>query len=266
MLQGVFSHRGVDLSSDQVLSSIIRACSRQVCRSGPKVPSWNLDVVLRALLTSPFEPMATADMRNVTMKTIFLVALATAKRVGELQALSAEVSKQGDDLILSYLPEFIAKTETPLHPLPRDFVLRSLSGVLGPEDEERLLCPVRALRWYQHRTQGLSRPRHLFVSVRDCSRPMSKAAISFFVRHLIKVAHQDFPDKLASLLKVRAHEVRAVATSLLWNTNRNLSDVMEAACWRTPSVFANHYLRLVQRSQGDSFGLGPVVAAGGVVP
>ena len=176
------------------------------------------------------------------------------------------MSERGDDWILSYLPEFIAKTETSLHPLRRDFVLQSLSGIFGPEDEEKLFCPARALRWYLHRTEDSSRSHHLFVSVRDCTRPMSKAAISFFVRHLIKVTHQDFPDRLASLLKVRAHEVRAVATSLLWNTNRSLSDVMAAACWRTPSVFANHYLRLVQRSQGDCFALGPVIAAGGVVP
>ena len=176
------------------------------------------------------------------------------------------MSERGDDWILSYLLEFIAKTETSLHPLPRDFVLQSLSGILDPEDEDRFLCLARALRWYLHRTEDSSHTRHLFVSVRDYTRPMSKAAVFFFVRLLIKVTHQDFPDGLASLLKVRAHEVRAVATSLLWNTNRSLSDVMAAPCWRTPSVFSSHYLRLVQRSQGDCFALGPVIAAGGVVP
>ena len=46
------------------------------------------------------------------MKTLFLVALATAKRVGELQALSNCVAVQGDDMILSYLPEFAAKPES----------------------------------------------------------------------------------------------------------------------------------------------------------
>ena len=226
MLNGVFSFRGFDLSNDNVVSAIIRACCRQVRRSGPKVPAWNVDVVLRALLAPPFEPMETADLRQGTMKTLFLVALATAKRVGELQALSRGVARRGEDWILAYLPEFVAKTETQLHPLPTEFPLRSLAAVLEHDSEDRLLCPVRALRYYLHRTAGPSRPRHLFVLLKDHTRPMSKAAISYFIRRVIQSAHETFPECLAGLLKVKAHEVRAVATSLLWNFNRRLSDVM----------------------------------------
>ena len=266
VLNGIFSFRGFDLCSDKVVTAIVRACCRQVRRSGPKVPAWNVDVVLRALLTPPFEPMDTADLRHVTMKTLFLVALATAKRVGELQALSAVFARRGEDWVLSYLPEFVAKTETQLHPLPTEFLLQNLTAILGPDGEDRLLCPVRALRYYLRRTAGPSRPRHLFVSLKDRTHPMSKAAISFFIRQVIRSAHETFPDGLAGILRVKAHEVRAVATSLLWNVNRRLSDVMEAACWRTPSVFANHYLRTVQRVQEEVFSLGPIIAAGGVVP
>ena len=100
MLNGVFSHRGVDLSRDQVLTALVQACSRQIRRSSPKVPAWNVDVVLRALLVPPFEPLGTTDLRHATIKTLFLVALATAKRVGELQALSADVARRGEDWFL----------------------------------------------------------------------------------------------------------------------------------------------------------------------
>ena len=138
MLNGVFTHKGLDLSQDRVTTAIIKACNRRVPHSGPKIPAWNLDVVLRALVRAPFEPLASASLRHVTMKTLFLVALATAKRVGELQALSATVPKQGDDMLLSYLPEFVAKTETQLRPLPREFLLLGLRSILGQDDEERL--------------------------------------------------------------------------------------------------------------------------------
>ena len=43
----------------------------------------------------------------------------------------------------------------------------------------------------------------------------SCAAISFLLKQLIKSAHKDFPDHLAPPLKVKAHDVRGVATSLL---------------------------------------------------
>ena len=98
-------------------------------RAGSKIPAWNLDVVLRTLVRAPFEPLASASLRHVTMKTLFLVALATAKRVGELQALSATVPKQGDNMLLFYLPEFVAKTETQLRPLPREFLLLGLRSI-----------------------------------------------------------------------------------------------------------------------------------------
>ena len=39
---------------------------------------------------------------------MFLVALATATRGGELQALSLSVSHRGDDLVLHYDPFFLA--------------------------------------------------------------------------------------------------------------------------------------------------------------
>ena len=137
---------------------------------------------------------------------------------------------------------------------------------MGPHDQERLLCPVRAVRWYLQRTQSGSRPRNLFLSVKHQDRPLSKSAISYFLRQLIKAAHQDFPDHLAPLLRVKAHDVRGVATSLLWSQNRAVSDIMEVACWRTQSVFATHYLKLVQRVQDDVFAIGPIVAAGSIIP
>ena len=59
------------------------------------------------------------------------MALATTKRVGELHALSKVIATQGKDLNLSYLPEFIAKTETTTNPILREFHLRSLSSVVG---------------------------------------------------------------------------------------------------------------------------------------
>ena len=68
----------------------------------------NLDVVLKALSLAPFEPLRFASFRYLTKKTLFLVLLTTAKRVGEIQALSHRVAWQGDDILLSYLPEFFA--------------------------------------------------------------------------------------------------------------------------------------------------------------
>ena len=55
-------------------------------------PAWDLSRVLTYLVSSAFEPLSQASFRALTLKTLFLLALATAKRVGELQALSSIVT------------------------------------------------------------------------------------------------------------------------------------------------------------------------------
>ena len=72
-------------------------------------PSWDLLKVLNFLRSSPFEPLSNASLRDIICKTLFLIALATAKRVGELQALSRLVSLSSSSAGLSYVPEFVAK-------------------------------------------------------------------------------------------------------------------------------------------------------------
>ena len=44
--------------------------------------------MLTYLVSPAFESLSQASFRALTLKTLFLLALATAKRVGELQALS----------------------------------------------------------------------------------------------------------------------------------------------------------------------------------
>ncbi|MPC48798.1 hypothetical protein E2C01_042581 [Portunus trituberculatus] len=214
ILNSVLPIRGLDLNNGQVLRLIIRACSSQPRRPTRDIrPSWNLDVVLRYLTKAPFEPLRLSSTRDLTRKTLFLLALATAQRVGEIQALSHKMSWQGQDLLVSYFPEFITKTDTDAHSTPREFHIKSLATVVGSEDVERLLCPVQALRHYLHRTASLTRPRNLFLAVKCPSRPMSKPAISFFLQDTIKSPHVSFPDSSCRELKVRAHDIYGISTS-----------------------------------------------------
>ena len=96
--------------------------------------------MLRHLRSSDYEPLESLSLRALTKKTLFLVALAIAKRVGELQALSRQVSFQGNALFVFYLPHFVAKTDRPDSPLPRSFHVCSLREF--PGDRKRALSCV----------------------------------------------------------------------------------------------------------------------------
>ncbi len=52
------------------------------------VPTWDLPTVLRALKGPPFEPLQSTELRSFSLKTALLLALASVKRVGDLQVLS----------------------------------------------------------------------------------------------------------------------------------------------------------------------------------
>ena len=103
-----------------------------------------------------------------------------AKRVGELQVLSWVVSFSSVGTTVSYVPEFLAKTESALRPLPRSFLVRSLSDFVMGLDEDLLLCPVCPLREYVKWASGLvSRLHCLFVSPRKPSRAVQKRQFLF---------------------------------------------------------------------------------------
>ena len=294
MLSSVFRFSLPELSSHFVLAALLRSFRLERPRLSSRVPPWDLSLVLASLRGPPFEPLTTCSLRDLTRKVLFLLSLATARRVGELQALSASVSFSGDDIFLSYLPEFRAKTDTAARPLPRSFPVRSLRDFVGSLPEELLLCPVRALRVYLDRTSSLSpRPRSLFVSPRAPSRSLSKNALSFFLRDVISSAYSSSGRSLPSLAPssapssssssapssgagggavsgrrgsaVRAHSIRGVSSSWAFLRNASISSVLEAATWASPSVFSSFYLSDVQFSSSSGFSLGPVVAAGSVV-
>ena len=78
--------------------------------------------------------------------------------------MSNHVSLSFSGACVVYVPEFVAKTESAVNPLPRSFVIKSLADFAAGLDEELLLCPVRTLRKYLNRTASfVNRPRRLFA-------------------------------------------------------------------------------------------------------
>ena len=259
MLSAVFRFHLPSLSSDPVLRDLLRSFKLSSAERVLRPPAWDLAKVLRYLNSSHFEPLSQASLRALSQKALFLLALATAKRVGELQALSSVVTFVGLDACLSYIPQFVAKSESLTRSIPRSFLVKSLSDFAAGLDDDLLLCPVRALRIYLDRTRSLSPLRHrLFVSPRRPSRAMSKNAVSFFLREVIHAAGASRPE----VGSVRAHDIRSVSTSVAFHRNWSVSSVLESATWSSSSVFSSFYLRDIQHEYDGILSLGPFVAAG----
>ena len=78
------THARVDnqmVGSHYLIRQFLKGAQRLQPPRSLRAPSWDLQVALRSLCLPPFEPLSQADLTRLSMKTAFLLAIATAKRV-----------------------------------------------------------------------------------------------------------------------------------------------------------------------------------------
>ena len=91
-LNPVLALKGWDLASSQEITMLLRSFSRFVNLVELRPPAWDVSLVLQSLTGAPYEPLRTCEERFLAQKTLFLLALASAKHIGELHALLYRVS------------------------------------------------------------------------------------------------------------------------------------------------------------------------------
>ena len=74
MLSSVFQFKLPLLGEDRVLQDLLRSFAIERPRRPQSPPSWDLDAVLRHLISSAFEPLESVFLRAFTKKTLFLVS------------------------------------------------------------------------------------------------------------------------------------------------------------------------------------------------
>ena len=240
-------------SEDPLLKDVMKGASAQEARNRKRFPAWDVYTVLKMLRLPPYEPIKSCDLKLLSYKTAFLIALASARRCSEIHALQfSNLAYEPDGSVsLRFLPEFLAKNQPAGLPSPPIFI-KPLSSILCDDDEDIALCPVRCLKVYLKRSKFLRSPtkRRLFVSFReDKKSDITSATISRWLKTLIKAAFSGSVDNGCE--RFRAHEIRAWASSLAWHNNTSLFDIMEAAFWTSPATFLEFYLRDISHTKQD---------------
>ena len=157
-----------------------------------RVPSWDLPLVLDVLQNEPFEPLQNISLRNLTYKTAFLVAIASARRLGELHALDVTpqfASISPNRVVLRTNAKFLPKNpsvQNILHPFEATAFGPDVADARGTS---RALCVCRALTEYVRRTRQVRQVDQLFVLIKAGSqgRPASKATIATWLKTVIKL-------------------------------------------------------------------------------
>ena len=129
------------------------------------------------------------------------------------------------------MPDFVAKTQNPLVPDDRflEFSIPSVDDFVGGDHEELLLYPIRALHKYLARMEQYHFDiSGLFVSTSCRKKRVSQSAISFCLQSVNHHTYVSAFDEDCQALRVKAHEVRKVATSLLFGRNCATHQVLKA--------------------------------------
>ena len=189
-----------------------------------RFPSWSLDHALDTLLTRRFEN-ATATPRDLFLKTLFLVALATGNRASEIAACVRNGSRLLPTVgTLAVRASFLFKNQS----LSRTPPPISFPG-LGPDNQ---LCPVAALSAYLDRRPATDNSVFVHPST---GASLTASRLSYWLAQAIRIfAKPEHPHG--------GHDVRKLSHSAAWARGLSMTTILQQGFWSSPNVFINNYL------------------------
>uniref|UniRef100_A0ABM5GNR7 Core-binding (CB) domain-containing protein n=1 Tax=Pogona vitticeps TaxID=103695 RepID=A0ABM5GNR7_9SAUR len=224
----------------------------------PPIPQWSLTLVLNVLMKHPFEPMSSCGLKFLSLKTLFLVAITSARRASELAALRSDppyLQFYKDKVVLFPDISFLPKVVSDFH-LNQPISLPTLFSDPS-SDIERMLHSLdvkRALSYYISRTKDFRASPKLFLCYYG-SRKGSAASAPALSRWLVstvvlayQLSKKDVPEG------IRGHSTRSMATSTALLRGVDLPDICRAATWSKVSTFVTHYRLDLRAKKETSFG------------
>ena len=231
-------------SHSMIHSSFVTGVERDFPPLRDKLPSWDLPTVLQPLMEHPFEPIQGLSLAQLMYKTLFLVAICSARRMRELHALDCRppyCSIGLGGVVLKTNSSFRPKVPT-IANIEKSIEFAPYGvGEDGSDLPERNLCVCRALQSYLDRTRDIRRTNQLFVTFKagDQGRAAAKITMAGWLKNTIQTAYEI--KELPIPQGVKAHSARHMSTS--WADLKAISvlDICQQASWSTPHTFMKHY-------------------------
>jgi len=200
------------------------------------VPEWDLIKVLEALQKKPFEPLHKANLKMVTFKTVFLIAITSFRRSSDLKSLkigegSINIQHKG----ITFLRHGLAKQDRPTHFGSKLFI--------PALHDNKKLDPKRSLYYYLKATEKFRKSgsgeeeTSLFLSLNEPHRPVKSQTIAGWIVSTLRTCLED------KQLKVKAHSTRAIGPSFALFRGASMESILASADWSKETTFTRFYLR-----------------------
>ncbi|XP_078514164.1 uncharacterized protein LOC144773171 [Lissotriton helveticus] len=244
--------------TSQVVKRFLEGAKRIAPPKRVPPPAWNLNIVLTELIKEPFEPLHKVSLKMLTMKTAFLVAITSLRRVSELQALTLQelyIQIHNDRVVMSTDPHSMPKVVSKFHmnqsiQIPSFFQKPTTSA----ERALHTLDARRAVMHYIERTKGHRKTKQFFVSFANSfmGKAVTKKTIARWIAQTIQLCHKRAGQELAE--GTRAHSTRKKGATIAFLANTPIEDICLAATWASVHTFTKHYCVDIQMNKEAQVG------------
>ncbi|XP_068117913.1 uncharacterized protein [Hyperolius riggenbachi] len=242
------------LAGHPLIARFVKSIERNRPIAVKPFPKWDLSLVLKALTKPPFDCASNMNLRLLTFKTIFLVAITSARRVSELEALSCR-----EPYCIFYNDRVVLRTSSEFIPKVGDIFYRSQEIILpsfypnptNDNEKQRHLLDVRQiLKDYLQRVESLRKTEALFVNFTGklVGQRASKRTIANWIKLCIMEAYKVM--ETAPPKDLKAHSTRGTATTWAFRAGASPLEICKAATWKNLGTFMRHY-RLDRISSSD---------------
>ena len=223
-----------DLGYDARITRLFASFYKQRPSFPRYVVTWDVGVVLRFLAS--WHPPSSLSLKQLTLKTVALVALTASDRAQTIHALRSDmVEATGDGLVIVVYD--LLKTSRRGHP-PRvvtcvtwDAPELDVSLYVHKYLDRVLRFRIRAVR------QGLEKPVQLFLSHKT-GLPVAKSTISRWVKEVLSLAGVD-TDRFSP------GSTRSASVSALARRGASIAQILGAGDWSNLGTYQRFYSRTV---------------------
>ncbi|XP_064631964.1 uncharacterized protein LOC135490622 [Lineus longissimus] len=193
--------------------------------------TWDINLVLLYL-----EKVDTSSIKELSQKTVTLLALLTGQRLHTLHKLKRENLKFSVGVCSFYVDSLLKTTKPGRH--RKAIVLKEFTD--RPD-----LCIVDTLRHYVSRTDDACTDGALFISYVKPNKAVSRDTLSRWVSCSLR-------DSGVDITSFSPHSCRSASTSKMKAIGVPIDDVLHCGGWANAKTFAKFYDRPVNTSDNDA--------------
>ena len=195
-------------------TSLIKCYMKGISQLKPPMPrykfTWNVSLVLAYLKT--LHPLSDLSLKDLTLKTIALIALATAPRAQTLVSMNVNnYVKEQQAVVFTFSTLLKTSKYGQAYSLKIDHF------------KEETLCPMHTLLFYLQKTKSLRKSSQVFVSY-VTFKAMCTGTIARWLKTVLQCAG-------INIKVFKAHSYRGAATSAASLGGCSLKNILDMADW-----------------------------------